>query len=189
MPLRGRGVLIAAALIVGLFAVACGSDTGMGPASGSTSTPRETVPTTMGKAAPSFRVETFHHGVYDLDETIGRPVLINFWFPSCPPCRAEMPDLQAAYEQYGDEVDFIGVQQTSIDKAQEGVDFLEELGITYPNFADQTGETKGAVQIDYQVLSYPTTVFLNRDHSVHRTWQGLITESNLRQQIEAIINS
>ena len=47
--------------------------------------------------------ETFFHGNFDLDMHVGKPVLINFWFPSCPPCRAEMPDLQIAFEKYGED--------------------------------------------------------------------------------------
>ena len=140
-------------------------------------------------AAPSFVVDTFHHGTYNLDETVGRPVLINFWFPSCPPCRAELPDLQAAYEEYGEEIDFLGVQQTSVDTLQEGIEFLGDLGITYPNFADETEDSSSQVQISYRVLSFPTTVFLNRDHSISRTWSGLINEKNLKEQIELVIAS
>ena len=95
-----------------------------------------------------------------------------------------MPDLQAAYEQYGDDIDFIGIQQTSVDTPEEGVEFLDELGITYPNLAD----SDISLQLGYRVLSFPTTVFLNRDHSINRTWSGLISEDDLREQIEAMIN-
>ena len=136
------------------------------------------------EAAPSFVVETFNHGTYELDATIGRPVLINFWFPSCPPCRAELPDLQAAFEEFGDEVDFIGVQQLGIDNPAEGKAFLADLGITYPNFADERLKT----QIAYNVFSYPTTFFLDRGHGINREWTGLLNEKTLREQIEAIID-
>ena len=100
-----------------------------------------------------------------------------------------MPDLQAAYDEYGDEVDFIGVQQTAVDTIAEGEEFITELGITYINFADETEDTVAAVQRDYRVLSYPTTFFLNRDHSINREWTGIIRESALREQIEQIIAS
>lgn len=183
------------ALVVAAVAVACGSDTPSAPAAvGDTSTGNGSgvdngQVVKADNASPSFNVETFHHGTYNLDETVGRPVLINFWFPSCPPCRAELPDLQAAYEEFGDEIDFLGVQQTSVDTKQEGIDFLIDLGITYPNFADEGDGTSSQVQISYRVLSFPTTVFLNRDHSVNRTWSGLINEKNLTKQIEEVINS
>ena len=191
IPLRSsRQRILTSALLVAVVAVACGTDSGSAAAP-TTSTvggqPGQVVK--AASAAPSFAVETYNHGAYDLDSTVGRPVLINFWFPSCPPCRAELPDLQAAYEEFGDEIDFIGVQQTSIETAEEGAEFLAELGITYPNFADETENSASRVQINYRILSFPTTVFLNRDHSINRTWTGLITESNLREQIENVVNS
>ncbi|MDA1296723.1 MAG: TlpA disulfide reductase family protein [Chloroflexi bacterium] len=194
IPLRSsRQRILAAALVVAAVAVACGTDSGSatgGSAADARGPGRSAGPVVKASnASPSFTVETFHHGTYDLDSTVGRPVLINFWFPSCPPCRAELPDLQAAYEEFGDEIDFLGVQQTSVDTVEEGIEFLGELGITYPNFADETETSSSALQIGYRVFSFPTTIFLNRDHSINRTWNGLITESNLREQIEAVINS
>ena len=187
IPLRSsRQRILTAALVVGAIAVACGLD--FGSATQPTSSAGSGEPGQVN-TAPSFTVETFNHGTYDLNSNVGRPVLINFWFPSCPPCRAELPDLQAAYEEFGDEIDFIGVQQTSIESAEEGAEFLAELGITYPNFADETESSASRVQLDYRILSFPTTVFLNRDHSISRTWTGLIGEEQLREQIENVIKS
>ena len=195
-----RQRVLIAALALAAIAVACGSaDTRVGgipqespntpaPTSEPITSPDGSV-VRAENAAPSFVVETFAHGTYDLNANVGRPVLINFWFPSCPPCRAELPDLQAAYEDYGDEIDFLGVQQISVDTVDEGIEFLGELGITYPNFADKTEDTLAAVQRDYQILAFPTTVFLNRDHSVSRTWSGIIREKDLEEQIEKVIAS
>lgn len=100
-----------------------------------------------------------------------------------------MPALQAAYEKWGDRVDFVGVQQSTLDSPESARAFLEELGITYPNFADQTETTRSDVQIAYKVLSFPTTFFLNRDHTIARTWTGLLTEDRLDEQIAALIDS
>ena len=197
-----RQRILAGALMVAAIAVACGTDSSS--AAQPTGTVGDVAPATSQLAAtdaapgqivkadnasPSFIVETFNHGTYDLDSTVGRPVLINFWFPSCPPCRAELPDLQAAFEKYGEEIDFLGVQQTSVETAEEGAAFLAELGINYPNFADETEDSRSRVQIDYQVLSFPTTVFLNRDHSISRTWSGLLNEEILAEQITKVIDS
>jgi peroxiredoxin len=96
-----------------------------------------------------------------------------------------MPDIQDAYERYGDRVAFVGVQQTSLNTPEEGREFLDELGITYPNFGDQGG----TVQFSYGVLNYPTTYFLDSDHNINRTWMGLISKNNLEAQIEAINES
>ncbi|MFM8484389.1 MAG: TlpA family protein disulfide reductase, partial [Actinomycetota bacterium] len=39
----------------------------------------------------------------------GRPLLINFWFSNCQPCKREMPALQVAFRTYGDRVRFVGI--------------------------------------------------------------------------------
>lgn len=127
--------------------------------------------------------ETFFHGNFDLDMHVGKPVLINFWFPSCPPCRAEMPDLQIAFEKYGEDVAFIGIQQMGSDSEKMGIEFIRELGLTYPVMADFGSK----VQANYEILSFPTTVFLRKDHSISRVWTGIIDEQQLNQELDAIL--
>ena len=85
--------MLAGALAVAVVAIACGSDSGSPAAGGNT--PDPAAPTSVTSpdgsvtrspdAAPSFVVDTFSHGTYDLNAAVGRPVVINFWFPSCPP--------------------------------------------------------------------------------------------------------
>lgn len=173
----------AAVAIISLFALAaaCGS--------GGSGENIDSTPNSSGSAgkveAPTFAAETFRHGTFDLAAYEGTPVVVNFWFPSCPPCTAEMPDLQAAYEKYGDRVEFVGVQQLGLDTPEDGREFIDEVGVTYPNFADQDSR----VQFEYGVLNYPTTVFLDSDHNINRTWQGLISSENLEEQIEALLEA
>jgi thiol-disulfide isomerase/thioredoxin len=133
--------------------------------------------------APDVTGETFTHGDFSLDQHKGKPVLINFWFPSCPPCRAEMPDLQAAYENYGDDVAFIGVQQLGLDSAANGQAFARDLGLTYPNMPD----VGSAVQFGYEVFSFPSTIFLDKHHNIARTWIGIIGEEQLGEQLDALL--
>lgn len=42
----------------------------------------------------------------NMDQVLGKPIVLNFWAGQCPPCRAEMPDLQEFYEGSKDEVTF-----------------------------------------------------------------------------------
>lgn len=175
--------------LVAVAAVACGSDSAPG------SSPAQSVAQIAASGpggssestgnAPAISGETFSHGAFSLDMHEGKPVLVNFWFPSCPPCRAEMPDLQAAFEKYGDEVVFIGIQQLGLDSPASGAAFVEELGLTYPSMPDTNSE----VQFAYEVFSYPTTVFLNRNHDIVRTWTGIIGEEQLAEQLEALLAS
>ena len=72
------------------------------------------------------------------DELIARedrPIMLNFWAGNCPPCEAEMPALQAAWEQFGDQVLFVGVDIgpfVGLGSTGQAKDLIERLGITYP---------------------------------------------------------
>jgi len=123
---------------------------------------------------------TFQHGDFSLADVEGKAVVINFWFPSCPPCRAELPDIQASHETHkGDDVQFLGVQLIGLDSAEEGDEFLRELGITYPNGSDATS----SIIRDFKVTGFPTTVFLDRSHEVSRKWTGILDETRIEEEI------
>ena len=183
-------VVVAAGLAIALAALACGgssTDTGSSGSTGggSATDSGETKVASTGNA-PQISAETLAHGNFDLAELAGKPVVVNFWFPSCPPCRAEMPDLQEAYTEFKDRgVQFVGVQQTSVDSEADAIAFLEEVGVEYPNVPDENG----AIQLAYKVLAYPTTVFLDTNHDIAKKWNGLITKEDLREQIENIAGS
>ena len=96
-----------------------------------------------------------------------------------------MPDLQIAYEKYGEDITFIGIQQMGADSEKTGIEFIRELGLTYPIMADFGSK----VQSNYEIFSFPTTVFLKKDHSIDRVWTGIIEEQQLNQQLDAILGS
>ena len=134
---------------------------------------------------PNISGETYQHGPFDLNSSVGRPAVINFWYPSCPPCAAELPDLQAAYEQYGDRVDFIGVFSPIVDDEETAMRFLEAAGVTYPSLTD----TERTFQFDYTVLNYPTTIFVGADHIQRRDYiGGPIDTATLSESIEQLLN-
>lgn len=136
--------------------------------------------------APPVSVQTFEHGDFSLDNVQGKAVVVNFWFPSCPPCEAELPDLQAAYEEHrADGVEFIGVQLLGLDTAEDGARFLKDRGITYPAGPD----TDDRIWRAYKVTGFPTTVFLDRKHNVVKTWAGLLDRTRLEEFIGQALES
>lgn len=169
--------------LVAIAAVACGFETTSSESSGTSGeVAAGGSDNSTGNAFP-ITGETFAHGAFSLDMHTGKPVLVNFWFPSCPPCRAEMPDLQRTYEEYGDDVAYIGVQLLGLDSAASGAAFVEELGLTYPSMAD----VDSTVQLSYEVFSFPTTIFLDKNHDIARTWTGIIGEEQIGEQLDALL--
>ena len=149
------------------------------------------VPAGRGEeAAPDFELEVFGNENYQKGEVVrlsqysGQPVVINFWYPSCPPCRLEMPDLEATWRKHRDDgLQFIGIQSLSLDTIEEGQEFVDEFGITYAIGPD----TEGKILIDYNAVHWPTTVFLDKNHRVVRSWAGVLTEEKLEEIVAPLL--
>ena len=139
--------------------------------------------------APAFKGDTFHHGPFDLSRHEGKPVVINFWFPSCPPCRAEIPNFEHAYQTWGapgkDQIVFIGVQAVGFDTAADGVEFLGKMKASYPAIPD----VGSAIHLAYQITSAPTTFFLDSDHNVLSVHQGYIRHTQLQDMLAQLIEA
>ncbi|MGS4344903.1 TlpA family protein disulfide reductase [Myroides odoratus] len=74
--------------------------------------------------------------VFDMDQTKGKVVVLNFWATWCPPCIAEKPSFQALYDDYKDSVVFLFVTTDAADKVQV---FKEKHGYTLPTYFQQDG--------------------------------------------------
>ena len=56
-----------------------------------------------GRTARDFEVVQFDGNMFRLsEETNDNAVVVNFWYPSCPPCREEMPAIEAAWQELKD---------------------------------------------------------------------------------------
>lgn len=112
-------------------------------------------------AAPDFTVFDGDGNAVQMSDYLGTPVIINFWASWCSPCQREMPDFDAAFQQYGEEIQFMMVNLT--DGSRETVDtaktFMEESGYTFPVFFD----TAYSAAIAYGVSSIPATYFINAE--------------------------
>jgi thiol-disulfide isomerase/thioredoxin len=118
----------------------------------------------------------------------GKPVVLNFWAGLCPPCRLEMPDLQAAYDEYQDGVLLFGLDVgvfTGLGSQEDGRALLQELEITYP-----AGTTSDAgVVREYQVIGMPTTYFITPDGHIVQKWTGLLTRDKLVELIGELLEA
>ncbi len=112
-----------------------------------------------GFLAPDFTLTSTDGETFSLSALRGRPVILNFWATWCPPCRAEMPAFEEAWQRYkADGVLILGVNQGESKSAVERF-ARQEVGTTFPLLLDQTTEV-GAI---YAVRALPTTVFIDAD--------------------------
>ena len=142
-------------------------------------------------AAPDFELvlyETENHAKGEslrLSQLLGSPVVVNFWFPSCPPCVAEMPDIERSFQEHrGNGVKFIGVQLLGLDTAEEGQSFVNELGVTYAIGPDEAGEIIRA----YKITGFPSTLFLDREQNIVRKWTGILDAAKLEELVQEVLN-
>ncbi len=114
----------------------------------------------------------------NLSDLQGKPLVLNFWAGLCPPCRAEMPDLQEFYDEFGDSVTLLGLDVgpfTGLGSRQDGRDLLQDLEISYP-----AGSTEDVtVARKYEVLGMPSTIFITPDGKILRKWTGLLNKEAL----------
>jgi peroxiredoxin len=121
----------------------------------------------QGRPAPSFAVPALNGTTTALDSYRGRVVVMNLWASWCPPCRAEMPDLQRLYQTYrARNVIVLGVDQG--ESAQRVGAFAQSLGIHYPLLLDQQ-QQYGRV---YAALGLPTTIVITPEGVVARGFDG-----------------
>jgi cytochrome c biogenesis protein CcmG/thiol:disulfide interchange protein DsbE len=111
----------------------------------------------------------------------GTPVVVNVWASWCPPCRAEMPLLQRAADEFDGRVAFLGV--ASRDSVGAAADFLDEVGVTYPNVIDARGE----VRADLDLRGFPTTYVFDADGELLEAVVGGVTEPQLAAQLEDLV--
>lgn len=120
-----------------------------------------------GQQAPSFAVPALGGATSGLDRYRGRVVVMNLWASWCPPCRAEMPDLQHLYQSYKSKnVVVLGVDQG--ESAQRVSAFAQSLGIHYPILLDEQ-QQYGRV---YAALGLPTTIVVSPQGTVVRGFDG-----------------
>lgn len=155
------------------------------PADPADSPEAETVP------APDFTLEDQYGNVHTMADYKGKTIFLNFWATWCPPCRAEMPEIQEIYEEYGEnQSDVIILGVASPNTGREGnlesiTAFLEENNYTYPVVMDDGG----SLAYYYGISAYPTTFMIDSNGNVYGYVTGQITKDIMQSIIEQTMNA
>ena len=144
--------------------------------------PEETEPPKV--EAPDFTAVDADGTEVKLSDYVGKPIVLNFWASWCSPCKSEMPEFNAAWEELDGEVQFLMVNMTdgareTVESAQE---YVEGEGFTFPVLFD----TKSEAAIAYSAYSLPTTYFIDAEGYVTARAVGAIDGETLQKGLDLI---
>lgn len=178
---RFRTALMALLVALALVGAACSGSSGssdglpdLEDVPGAEASPED------GDTAPDFAVMTLDGAGFTLYEHLeddGRPVFLNMWASWCPPCRAEMPDIDAASESHED-VKFVGVAAN--DDPVEAAEFATSIDIGYTIGFDEQGTVAQA----YKVVGLPASYVISSEGVILERIFGSVTEA----EIDEILN-
>jgi len=140
---------------------------------------------TKGQEAPDVSFTDFDGNTHNLSDFAGQAVVLDFWAAWCPFCLAEMPELQAAQDKYGDELVMVGVHRSDTEKASKGLKFAEERGVSYLLVSDANGALYRAAG----GFGMPVAVFIDSEGVVTEIKSGPKTTEEIEEKVGKLIAS
>jgi peroxiredoxin len=151
----------------------------------SASTPGEipaSIPGEMNFPAPALTLTDVQDRTVSLADYKGQWVLVNNWATWCPPCRAEMPELNAYYEAHKDK-GFVLVGISSGDTKSQIEDFIQEYGLSFPMWQDPTSASLRAFRMDY----LPSSFVIDPSGTVRLAWTGAVSLETLEKHVTPLL--
>ena len=114
-------------------------------------------------SAPEFTLTDMDGETHSLSDYRGKVVMLNFWATWCPPCRREMPSMEAVHQRLQDE-NFTVIAVNEWEDPDHVFAYMGQLTVfpTFPILFDQAGEVSKA----YKVKGLPTTLVIDREGRV-----------------------
>lgn len=132
----------------------------------------------VGYTAPNFTLEDLQGSEVALSDLRGQAVLMNFWAVWCGFCRVEMPELQTAYDTYGDE-EFVVLGIDVGEEAERVASFVQEMGVTFPILLDR----RGSVTQQYHIRGLPTSIVIDADGVIRAVHVGPVTQQQIARYL------
>jgi peroxiredoxin len=132
----------------------------------------------VGEMAPDFELRRIDGTTVRLSDLRGKVVYVNFWASWCVPCRKELPDIQAIYdEKRGDGLEVLAVNVK--DDSDTATAFFSGRNLTLPLLLDRDG----SVYDQYKLQGLPDSFFVDRDGRIASLQYGQVTPENIRDRL------
>jgi cytochrome c biogenesis protein CcmG, thiol:disulfide interchange protein DsbE len=142
------------------------------------SSSQASAPAQIGKPLDDFKLTDIHGKTVRLSNYAGKAVLINAWATWCPPCKAEMPDLNAYYQTHRGE-GFVILAINAGDSASQAAEFASQKGLAFPVLLDPNTTFLTSLG----VRSFPTSILVGSDGVVKTIHVGMFTPQSLDAEI------
>jgi thiol-disulfide isomerase/thioredoxin len=137
-----------------------------------------------GRPAPAIGLADAAGANVSLAQLRGKIAVVNLWASWCPPCRAEMPDLQRLAGRYAARgVVVVGINQG--ESPERASAYARSLGISFPIWIDERQQYGRA----FSALGLPTTVIVGRDGIVARGFDGALTYDEMQRAIGDLLEA
>lgn len=139
-------------------------------------------PPVIGQPMSNISLKSLDGKQVNLADYKGKPVLINTWATWCPPCKAEMPAIEAFYQAHkGEGFTVLAINDGESQSQVQG--FITQRKFTFPVLLDPNMAVLNGMGID----SFPTSILVGRDGIVKGIHIGMFTEDQLNQEVGAIL--
>lgn len=133
-----------------------------------------------GEQLPDVELVDNDGNAVALRSLAGGPMIINYWYSTCAPCKKELPAFGAVHADLGDQIRFVGVNP--IDDPEVNVSFAAERGVNYELLRDPDG----AYSSEVGIVSAPFTLFVAADGTIVRQ-TGVLDEDDLREYANELL--
>ena len=138
----------------------------------------------QGQEAPQWSLLDITGQPFDSTKLQGKPTVINFWATWCPPCLAELPELEELYDAYrGRGLEVVGICMDPISPERLS-DFVEERNL---NFTFLMGDDEIAAKFG-NFPAIPTTFLIDREGYIANKYMGRVPKQTLENGILSILN-
>ena len=135
-----------------------------------------------------FTVEDINGDLIKRSEITGKPMVVHFWASWCDYCTYELPALQASYEKYGDQIEFMIVCITDgeYETVESAKKYLSDKGYTFPVYFDVNSEALHNYQL-YNLSEVPRTYLFDAEGNYKLKAQKAVTEDILEEGITILL--
>jgi thiol-disulfide isomerase/thioredoxin len=132
--------------------------------------------------APELTLSDLEGKSVSLSDYPGQVILVNIWAIWCTPCRAELPTLQAYYEDHRNQ-NFVVIGIDTGDDVEDIAYHVKLFKLTFPNWQDHNQAAPRAFNITF----LPSSYVIDRTGRIRLTWSGAIQREALEQYITPLL--